>query len=73
MKGKTMREVRNDDSGNLDEVVADDIECFHLEAMDVGSWWIGLDHKDGTTTHISLSARRPGNTVVTGTCELNVQ
>lgn len=67
-----MRESRHNEDGSLDEVVADDVANFHLEQMDTGSWWIGLDHKDGTTTHIRLFARRPSVTRVDAVCEFDV-
>lgn len=43
--------------GELDEVVADNVG-FHLEQLDDGVWWIGLDHPDGTVDHITLSTKR---------------
>ena len=67
-----MRAARYDDEAKLDEVVADDVVNFHLEVMDHGAWWIGLDHNDGTTTHITLSAKRPSVARVDGRCEFDV-
>lgn len=67
-----MREARHDPDGALDEVVADDVKSFHLEQLDVGSWWIGLDHHDGTRTHIHLSAKQSSVTKIVGSCEFDV-
>ena len=66
-----MRDARYDDNSDLDEVVADDVANFHLERLDNGLWWIGLEHQDGTTTHIYLAARSPSVTKVSGSCEFN--
>lgn len=67
-----MREARYNDDKTLDEVVADDVANFHLEQMDAGAWWIGLEHDDGTTTHIQLFAKRSNTTVVNATCSFDV-
>lgn len=64
-----MREARRDESGRLDEVAADDVVSFHLEAVHVGCWWISLEHTDGTETRISLSAGRPRRTRINGRCD----
>lgn len=66
-----MREARYDDQALLDEVVADDVANFHLEQMDDRHWWIGLEHKDGTTTHIRLFTDRR-NAAIVGLCDFNV-
>ena len=50
-------EARYDGEGNLDEVVASGVD-FHLEQLDDGVWWIGLEQKDGTVDHITLSTAR---------------
>lgn len=66
-----MRESRHNEDGSLDEVVADDVDHFHLEQMHKGGWWIGIDHKDGTTTHINIFSRS-GRAVVDARCEFDV-
>lgn len=38
----------------IDEIVVSDVECFHLEQMDTGHWWIGINTKDGGMMHIRL-------------------
>ena len=52
-----MREARYDQDAKLDEVIADDVSSFHLEQLHEGGWWIGLEHEDGTTTHINIFSR----------------
>lgn len=70
-----MREARytkaEGQAEQLDEVVADDVSQFHLEQLDNGHWWIGIDHTDGTTTHINLFTKRR-TTQVSGRCEFDV-
>ncbi len=50
-------EVRRDDGGAIDEVLAQNVG-FHLEQMSEGSWWIGLTHADGTIEHLTLNTMR---------------
>tara|TARA_Y100000310_G_C20670251_1_gene809877 strand:- start:2366 stop:2575 length:210 start_codon:yes stop_codon:yes gene_type:complete len=38
-------EIRNNDDGTLDEVIAEN-SFFHLEQMDNGHWWIGINYVD---------------------------
>lgn len=47
------------DNDKIDEVIANDVN-IHLEYMDDGRIWIGIDHKDGTTDHIGLFTKRGG-------------
>lgn len=54
----------------LDEVVADDVASFQLEQMHDGGWWIGLDHHDGTTTHINIYSRS-GRASVDARCDFD--
>jgi hypothetical protein len=43
-------------NGAVDEIVCD--RCsFHLEQMDNGHWWIGIDTPGGQSLHINLSTR----------------
>ena len=48
-------EVRNNDDGTLDEIVADGA-FFHLEQMDAGLWWMAVEHK-GQRVAVWLRAR----------------
>lgn len=48
-------EIRNNLDGTLDEVVAKGCH-FHLEQMDDGHWWIGIDLPDGQLIHINLTS-----------------
>lgn len=47
-------EFRNDSDGNLDEIVAEDVQFFHLERMDNGHWWLGVTLQDGSRITASL-------------------
>ena len=66
-----MKEARHNDDGTLDEVVSDDVKFFHLEQMDEGAWWIGLDHNDGSFTHIWLRSNNQSKTKVHASCEMD--
>lgn len=48
-------EIRLDEDGELDEVVASGTMTFHLERMDDEEWWIGLTFADGKTLHVDIS------------------
>ena len=54
-------EIRNNENGTLDEIVASDCN-FHLEQMDNNHWWIGINYigEDGEEhmAHINLSTSR---------------
>lgn len=63
-----MRQARYDDDAQLDEVVADDVATFHLEKMNDGAFWIGLEHTDGSMTHISIFSRS-GRAALSGRCD----
>lgn len=41
------RDLRNDDDGNLDDVVVTEVEMFRLERMDSDRWWMRLYMADG--------------------------
>lgn len=49
-------EVRRNDDGTLDEVVATGCD-FHLEQMDQGHWWMVIS-KGGRVVHINLATAR---------------
>ena len=51
-----MIDIRKNEDGSLDEVVATDCG-FHLEQMDDGYWWIGITLQDGSTYHINISLK----------------
>jgi hypothetical protein len=51
-------EIRLNEDGSLDEVVASKPKHFHLEQMDTGAWWIGVDMEDGTHIRIDLWTQR---------------
>lgn len=44
-------------NGEIDEIVSENC-CFHLEQMDTGHWWIGIDTPGGQSLHINLSTIR---------------
>ena len=48
-------EVRCNDDGRVDEVVA---KCrhFHLEQMNTNAWWIGVVLPNGETLHVDIMA-----------------
>lgn len=46
-------EVRLNSDGSVDEVVARNVD-FHMEQMDVDSWWIGISGKQGRRLVINL-------------------
>lgn len=56
---KDVVEVRRNDDGTLDEIVAGDPNgpgvFVHLEQMDANLWWIGISHK-GYRQVVLLSA-----------------
>jgi len=56
-------EIRRNEDNTVDEVVV----CgnVHVEQMDTGSWWIGIDTADGRLLHLNFHAR--------GKITLNVQ
>jgi hypothetical protein len=48
-------EIRLNEDGTLDEVCA--WGFVHLEQMDDGHWWLGIDTIDGQLLHVNLWAR----------------
>lgn len=50
-------EIRLNDRGRLDEVVATP-DYFHLEQMDSSHWWIGIMTKGGDFIHVNLTSKR---------------
>lgn len=55
-------EVRLNDDGTIDEIVTHQPVSFHLEQMDDGLYWIGLNWRDeqgeDRMQHITLSTVR---------------
>lgn len=49
-------EIRRNEDGTLDEVVADHAS-FHLEQMDDGVWWMSI-MAGGKNTHVTLYTKR---------------
>lgn len=47
-------EVRLDEDGTLDEVVAERPQFVHLERMSDESVWIGITTADGTVVHVNV-------------------
>lgn len=66
-KWKKHGEVRLNDDSSIDEIVLFNVETFHLEQMDEGSWWIGLNFKNGDMMHVRLFNKR--NRPVKVNCE----
>jgi len=50
-------EIRLNEDGSLDEVVADDVAFFHLEQMSDGHWWLSVDLDDGSQIHVDIYSR----------------
>jgi hypothetical protein len=49
-------EIRNNDDGSLDEIVAHGV-TIHLEQMDTTNWWMSIE-KDGRLLHVNFTTRR---------------
>jgi hypothetical protein len=47
-------EFRKDGDGNVDEIIAEDVQIVHLERMDNGHWWLGITLQDGSRITSSL-------------------
>lgn len=52
----TRFEIRNNDDGSLDEIVAHACD-LHLEQMADGHWWMGIQTHDGKSYHLNLHSR----------------
>lgn len=48
--------LRTNDDGTLDEFIAEHASV-HLEQMDTGHWWLGVQLPDGRFYHLNLTAR----------------
>lgn len=61
-------EIRLNEDGTLDEVVAAD--CFvHLEQMDEGLWWMRIALPDGSAIVVNLYSKRLSTTKVLARAE----
>lgn len=57
---KSITEIRPNEDDSLDEVVAWNVDFFHLEQMDNDHWWARLDFKDGRPSIvINLTSQLP--------------
>ena len=55
-------EIRRNEDGSLDEIVARDV-AIHLEQMSDGHWWMSIE-KHGCLYHLNLTARRAKITAI---------
>lgn len=62
-------EIRLNKAGTLDEVVASDLDFFHMEQMDEGSWWLSLTLRGGGNITIWLNTKRPSRTKILARAE----
>lgn len=60
----TVPEIRCDEDGSLDEVVATGCD-FHLEQMGGNMWWMSVS-SGGSTIHVTLSTK---NEEIKATCQ----
>lgn len=49
--------IRYNEDGTLDEFICDQASV-HLEQMDSGHWWLGVQLPDGTFYHLSFTSSR---------------
>ncbi len=62
-------EVRLNDDGTIDEIVTHQPVSFHLEQMDDGQYWIGLDWKVGRKKfHQAIWLTRHGKFIYPTVC-----
>jgi len=47
MRGAMSVEIRKNDDGSIDEVIANGC-AIHLEQMDKNAWYLGIDASDGS-------------------------
>jgi len=50
--------IRPDEDGHLDEVVARNVSCVHLERMSTSGWFLGIYLADGTEIRVDIGAKR---------------
>lgn len=52
-------EVRTNDDGSLDEIVAEGVD-IHLEQMNDGCWWLGIYKNNNTERQVLwLNSKKP--------------
>lgn len=59
----TKLEIRRNDDGTIDEVVADGVSV-HLEQMSTDGWFLGIDAPDGRYWQFWLGAKNSRSAVV---------
>ena len=62
-------ETRYDNEGELDELVIDQdaIEGVHIERMDIGSWWVCINLRNGQRCVVRFFTARSGKTEIRAT------
>lgn len=65
--------VTLDDSDELDEVVVHGPSLVHLERMDLGAWWLGIDLPDGGRIAVNLCTKRQSVTAVRPTYDVETR
>jgi hypothetical protein len=50
-------EIRKDKEGNFDEIVAEDVQFFHLERMNTDMFWLGITLQDGSRITANLISK----------------
>lgn len=56
-KWKPPVEIRPNDDGSIDEIVAKNVATLHIEQMSADGWFMGLDMADGSYWQFWLGAR----------------
>lgn len=51
-------EVRLNDDQTIDEIVARDVRSLHIEQMDDGLWWMGVEREDGVRLMVNFHTKR---------------
>lgn len=41
----------------MDEFIATDVRCMHLEQMGHAQWWIGVELNNGEFWHVNIGAK----------------
>lgn len=61
--------IRNDDEGQLDEVLVKDAASAHLRRVDAHLWRLRITSRDGELLNIHISTPRATPIGITGTVE----
>lgn len=68
MSGKyPLGRITHNVHGEMDSVMATEVDFIHIERADAGHWWVDIRLADGGTIRVDLSTERPARTLVTGT------